>query len=124
LQLGLLLVILAAIIILIGYALGSYALIENRFFSGMVRIQSERGQHVISSGPYRWVRHPGYSGAILMYVVSPILFESGWTFFPTLLSIIIIVVRTALEDLTLKEKLDGYQAYAKKVRYRLFPGIW
>jgi protein-S-isoprenylcysteine O-methyltransferase Ste14 len=124
LQLGLPLVILAAIIILIGYALGSYALIENRFFSGMVRIQSERGQHVITSGPYRWVRHPGYTGAFLTYITTPLLFESGWTVFPVISTIIIIIVRTALEDRTLKEKLEGYQAYAHKVPYRLFPGLW
>jgi protein-S-isoprenylcysteine O-methyltransferase Ste14 len=124
LQLGLPLVILAAIIILIGYVIGSYALIENRFFSGMVRIQSERGQHVITSGPYRWVRHPGYAGAVLTYIATPLLFESGWTVLPVISTIIIIIVRTALEDRTLKEKLEGYQAYAHKVPYRLFPGLW
>jgi protein-S-isoprenylcysteine O-methyltransferase Ste14 len=90
----------------------------------MVRIQSERGQHVITSGPYRWVRHPGYAGAVLTYIATPLLFESGWTVLPVISTIIIIIVRTALEDRTLKEKLEGYQAYAHKVPYRLFPGLW
>jgi len=110
LQIDLALIILAAIIILIGYVIGSYALIENRFFSGMVRIQSERGQHVINSGPYRWVRHPGYAGAVLTNIATPLLFESGWTVLPVVSTIVIIIIRTALEDQTLQEKLEGYQA--------------
>lgn len=112
------------ILFLIGYGISSYALIENRFFSGVVRIQTERGQHVVNTGPYRWVRHPGYAGALLTYVVTPLLLDSGWTFLPVLLTFVIIVFRTSLEDKTLQEKLDGYQAYTRRVRYRLIPGIW
>ena len=63
--------ILALTFILVGYALGSYALIENRFFSGMVRIQTDRGHQLVSSGPYRWIRHPGYTGALLTYLATP-----------------------------------------------------
>lgn len=123
-DLGLSLEIIAILIILIGYAISSYALIENRFFSGVVRIQTDRGQHVINTGPYRWVRHPGYAGAILTYLMTPLLLESGWTFIPVLLTIVIIFTRTALEDQTLQEKLDGYRTYTKQVPYRLIPGIW
>jgi len=115
---------LSVILFLVGYVIGSYALIENRFFSGMVRIQDDRGQHVISSGPYRWVRHPGYSGALLSYIATPFMLESLWTFIPVALTFIILCVRTALEDKTLQEKLEGYRSYAQKVRYRLIPGIW
>jgi protein-S-isoprenylcysteine O-methyltransferase Ste14 len=116
--------LLSLIIFLLGFVLSSYALIENRFFSGMVRIQTERDHHVINSGPYRWMRHPGYAGAIINYLMVPFLLDSMWTFVPAILSTITIAIRTALEDQTLQKKLDGYQDYAKQVRYRLFPGIW
>jgi protein-S-isoprenylcysteine O-methyltransferase Ste14 len=116
--------ILSLIIFLLGYGLSSYALMENRFFSGMVRIQTERGHHVISSGPYRWVRHPGYTGAIINYLMVPFLLDSIWTFLPVILSTIFIFIRTALEDQTLQKKLPGYQEYAGQVKYRLIPGIW
>lgn len=121
---GLAVKIIAIIIILAGYALGSYALIANRFFSGVVRIQSERGHHVVTGGPYRWVRHPGYAGALISYFTTPILLESLWTFVPVGVVFIIIVVRTHLEDRALQQKLEGYRDYAKQVRYRLIPGIW
>ncbi len=107
-----------------GYVLGSYALITNAFFSGMVRIQEDRDQHVITTGPYQWVRHPGYSGALITYIATPFLLESLWTFIPVALSFVILFTRTALEDKALQEKLIGYRAYAQKVRYRLIPGIW
>lgn len=104
--------------------LGTAALMANRFFSGMVRLQTERGHHVISSGPYRWVRHPGYLGALLTYIATPFLLDSWWTLIPVVLTFVLIIVRTHLEDKFLNNQLEGYQAYAQKVRYRLFPGIW
>jgi protein-S-isoprenylcysteine O-methyltransferase Ste14 len=69
--------ILSLVVILAGFALGSYALIENRFFSGMVRMQADRGQQVVSSGPYRWVRHPGYAGALWSYLATPLFLDSA-----------------------------------------------
>jgi len=116
--------VLAVLLFLMGMTLGSYALIENRFFSGMVRMQGDRGHQVITSGPYRWMRHPGYSGAVLTYIAIPFLFGSLWTIIPVSLSFIILFIRTAMEDKTLQEKLPGYSEYAQKVRYRLIPGIW
>jgi len=116
--------ILVLVIILAGYALSSYALIENRFFSGTVRIQTERGHHVVSSGPYRWVRHPGYAGGLLTYLVTPLLLDSAWAFLPAVLITVLTVIRTALEDRTLQAELDGYREYAGRVHYRLLPGIW
>ena len=116
--------ILALALILGGYALGSYALIENRFFSGVVRIQTERGHQVVSSGPYRWIRHPGYAGALLTYAGTPLLLDSTWACIPTLVIMVLIVIRTALEDGFLQEALEGYRDYARRVRYRLFPGLW
>lgn len=116
--------VIAIILLMAGYALGSFALIANRFFSGMVRIQTERGHHVIDRGPYRWVRHPGYAGALISYLATPFLLESWWTLIPVLVTLIVIVTRTALEDRALQEKLEGYQDYAQRVPYRLIPGIW
>ncbi|MEW5939077.1 MAG: isoprenylcysteine carboxylmethyltransferase family protein [Chloroflexota bacterium] len=114
----------AVIIMLIGYSFSSWALIANRFFSGTVRIQTERGHHVVTTGPYRFVRHPGYAGGLLGFVMIPLLLDSLWAFIPTGLLTIVLFVRTALEDKTLQAELPGYAEYAKKTRYRLIPGIW
>jgi protein-S-isoprenylcysteine O-methyltransferase Ste14 len=116
--------LLAALILLVSMLLDCWAFITNSFFSGTVRIQKDRGQHVIQSGPYRLMRHPGYSGALIGYLATPFLLDSLWAFIPMALLIIILVVRTSLEDRTLQEKLPGYAAYAQKTRYRLIPGIW
>lgn len=107
-----------------GYALGAWAMIENRFFSGTVRIQADRGQQVVSSGPYAWVRHPGYAGAVLTYLLTPLLLDSLWALAPTALLLAALVVRTAREDSALQAELPGYGAYAARVRYRLLPGVW
>ncbi|MCX6031895.1 MAG: isoprenylcysteine carboxylmethyltransferase family protein [Chloroflexi bacterium] len=116
--------ILSLVVILAGYALGSYALIANRFSSGVVRIQAERGHHVISSGPYRWMRHPGYAGALLTYLATPLFLDSRWAFLPTLFIAVLLIVRTALEDRALQDELDGYRDYVGRVHYRLLPGVW
>ena len=116
--------IVALIVLILGYILGSWALIENRFFSGVVRIQTDRGHHVVSTGPYRFVRHPGYAGALWTYIVMPILFDSIWAFIPTVLLIGVLVLRTSLEDRTLQAELPGYKEFAQQTHYRLFPGIW
>jgi protein-S-isoprenylcysteine O-methyltransferase Ste14 len=123
-QFGLALKIIAILLMLSGYALGAYALITNRYFSGMVRIQTEREHHVINTGPYRWVRHPGYAGALISNFAAPFLLGSWWSLLPALLLLGIIFLRTSLEDRFLQEKLAGYQEYSHKVRYRLIPGIW
>jgi len=116
--------ILALVSILAGYVLGSYALIENRFFSGMVRIQTDRGHQVVSSGPYRWVRHPGYAGALLTYLATPFFLDSNWAFLPVVFISIVLVIRTNLEDKVLQNELEGYRDYARRVRYRLLSGVW
>ena len=116
--------ILALILILIGYALGSYALIENRFFSGMVRIQYDRDHTVVSSGPYRWIRHPGYTGAMITYLATPFFLDSIWALLPTMFITAVLVIRTSLEDQVLQDELDGYRDYSANVRYRLIPGLW
>lgn len=114
----------ALVLILGGYALGSYALIVNRYFSGVVRIQTEREHHVISTGPYRWMRHPGYASALVTYLATPLLLDAAWAFVPVLLLTAALVTRTLFEDRTLQAKLEGYRDYTQRVHYRLLPGIW
>jgi len=117
--------LIAFLLILMGYAIATWALMENRFFSGVVRIQTERGHHLISTGPYAWVRHPGYLGGLLTYFATPILLDSLWTFGVVAVFTVILIIRTALEDRTLQEELPGYKEYAtQKTKYRLIPGIW
>ena len=123
-EFSLLVEILSLVVILAGYALGSYALIENRFFSGVVRLQTDRGQQVVSSGPYRWMRHPGYVGGILTYLATPFFLDSLWAFLPAAFITVVLIIRTSLEDKTLQDELPGYRDYAKRVRYRLLPGVW
>lgn len=116
--------LLGLVLIAIGYAFAAWALVENRFFSGVVRIQSERGHAVCDSGPYRILRHPGYAGNILPLPGMMLALSSLWTLIPAVIALVIIVIRTALEDRTLQEELPGYREYAQRVRYRLFPGIY
>ena len=116
--------ILGLVLIAVGYALAAWALVENRFFSGVVRIQTERGHVVCDSGPYRIMRHPGYAGNVLPLPGIVLGLGTVWTLIPAVVALIIIVTRTALEDRTLQEELPGYREYAQRVRYRLFPGIW
>jgi protein-S-isoprenylcysteine O-methyltransferase Ste14 len=118
------LILLGIFLIAVGYALAVWALVENRFFSGVVRIQTDRGHVVCDSGPYRIVRHPGYAGNILPLPGIVLALSSLWTLIPAAVALVIVVIRTALEDRTLQEELPGYQEYARRVRYRLFPGIY
>ncbi|TFH42153.1 MAG: isoprenylcysteine carboxylmethyltransferase family protein [Chrysiogenales bacterium] len=113
---------------LIFYVLGSmlftWAMVNNRYFSTMVRLQRERGHQVATSGPYRFVRHPGYLGLIVVTLsVSPAL-GSLYALIMSAISVILFVIRTKLEDTTLKAELDGYADYSKRVRYRLVPHVW
>lgn len=116
--------LLGLILIVFGYAFASWAMVENRFFSGMVRIQTDRGHVVCDSGPYRIVRHPGYAGSILPLAGIVLALSSVWALIPAAIALIIIITRTALEDRTLQEELPGYQDYVQHVRYRLIPGIY
>ena len=116
--------VISVIAIILGYAFSSWALIENRFFSGTVRIQTDRDHKVVSTGPYRIVRHPGYAGGLFGYVFIPLLLDSLWAFVPTALLAGVIILRTALEDKTLQAELPGYREFAQKTKYRLIPGIW
>lgn len=109
---------------LIASATVFWAMLKNPFFEGTVRLQEDRGQVVVSSGPYRYIRHPGYLGMAMNTLPLPLIAGSGAAMVPALLAIAIIVLRTALEDRFLLEQLPGYRDYSRKVRYRLLPLIW
>jgi len=111
-------------LIIVGLILSDWAMIENRFFSPVVRIQHERGHTVVTTGPYRYVRHPGYAGGILVNLLTPLMLGSWWGIIPAILTVAVTAIRTALEDKTLQEELSGYKEYAQKVHWRLLPKIW
>jgi len=108
----------------LGYALFLWALVSNAFFAEGVRIQTERGHTVATGGPYRWVRHPGYVGDILVGLATPLQLGSWWALILGVVMGLLFVARTALEDATLRQELAGYDAYAGRVRHRLIPGLW
>jgi protein-S-isoprenylcysteine O-methyltransferase Ste14 len=112
------------VIFALGNAFVSWAMISNIYFSTVVRIQYDRGHTVSIGGPYRFMRHPGYVGMIIYLLASPIILGSIWALIPASLAVILFIIRTAFEDNTLKNKLEGYKEYAEKVKYRLIPGIW
>jgi len=116
--------IAALILIQLGSLLGSWAMVVNRYFSSHVRIQTDRGQTVVREGPYRFVRHPGYAGGLLSWLAGPVFFSSLWVILPTVLVIIASLIRTVLEDRTLRKELPGYEEYTQQTKYRLVPGIW
>ena len=101
-----------------------WAMRENAYASDVVRIQEDRGHTVCTTGPYRYVRHPMYSGVILFVLCFPLSLGSLYSFIPACLIIVLFIIRTSLEDKTLLEELPGYKEYAQKVRYRLLPGVW
>lgn len=110
--------------LLAGLGVAFWAMASNPFFSGVVRIQRDRGHTVQTGGPYRYVRHPGYVGAIPYVLATPIVLGSIWSLIPAAAAALLFVIRTALEDRTLHRELDGYPQYAARVRYRLLPGVW
>jgi protein-S-isoprenylcysteine O-methyltransferase Ste14 len=116
--------VLALMVGIFGFVIASWAMVENRFFSAVVRIQKDRDHTVCDTGPYRFVRHPGYAGGILFYLITPLVLNSMWAFIPMLISVFTTVIRTALEDKTLQNELDGYLEYTQKTRYRLIPLVW
>lgn len=101
-----------------------WAVRTNAFASDVVRIQDDRGHRVCTTGPYRFVRHPMYVGVILLLLSFPLALGSLYAFIPVLFILILFILRTSLEDKALHQELPGYKEYAKKVRYRLFPGVW
>ena len=116
--------VIASVVYIAGNLIFAWAKRANNFFSSVVRIQKERGHRVCQEGPYRYVRHPGYLGSILYTAVTPLLLGSLWGLIPTGVAIVLMIIRTALEDKTLEYELEGYKEYQAKVKYRLVPLIW
>jgi len=110
-------------LVLAGSLLAAWALVANRHFYGFVRIDEE-GHTVIRSGPYAWIRHPGYAGALVFNLGAPLLLSSGWAFIPAGITILALGIRTILEDRYLRQNLPGYEEYANEVHWRLIPGVW
>jgi protein-S-isoprenylcysteine O-methyltransferase Ste14 len=112
----------------LGFALAmafvSWVMTANPFLSTIVRIQDDRGHYTVTSGPYRFVRHPMYSGLFFSFLATALLLGSWWALVPAVLDCILFIVRTTLEDKSLQNELPGYRDYAQKVRNRLIPGIW
>ena len=115
---------LAALAVAGSYGLAVWAMVENRYFSSVARIQEDRGQVVVTSGPYRLVRHPAYAGTVLASVALPLMLNAVWAFIPAMIMIAALILRTDLEDQMLRHELEGYQEYAEKTRFRLLPGVW
>jgi protein-S-isoprenylcysteine O-methyltransferase Ste14 len=116
--------IAALAVVAAGLAFFVWAMHVNRFFSSVVRIQQERGHHLVSSGPYHWVRHPGYAGAIAAIVASGIALCSWLATAVGALGVALVLWRVIVEDRTLQAELPGYPEYAQRVRWRLLPGVW
>ena len=117
-------IIIGVILYILSYALVLWAMVVNKYFEGTVRIQEDRDHMVISTGPYKIMRHPGYVGMIIGAFSPALIVGSLFSLIPVVISIFAIIMRTHFEDKLLREKLEGYADYAKKTKYRLIPGIW
>jgi len=113
-----------AVVFAVGLGLFGWAMITNAYFSTAVRIQVDRGQTVCRNGPYRFVRHPGYAGALLQSLGIPFLLGSLWALIPGITAAALMIIRTSLEDRMLQAELPGYRDFVQEVHYHLIPGIW
>ena len=116
--------LLGAILTALGQLLFLIAQKQNRFFSSTVRIQTDRDHAVCDTGLYKIVRHPAYLGSIIQSLGFPLIFGSLWSILPICAMIILLIIRTSLEDQTLKDELKGYLEYSEKTRYKIFPNVW
>lgn len=116
--------VVGALSIAIGFYVVHIVMRTNTFAAPVVKIQSERKHQVISTGPYAYVRHPMYGGAILLALGTPLLLGSWYGVALGIMSIVVLALRAVLEEETLKRELEGYDAYAASVPYRLVPGVW
>jgi len=116
--------ILGTVVLVLSFIFILWAMAANTHFEGTVRIQDDRDHRVCSSGPYRIVRHPGYTGMIFASLGTPLMLDSWWGLMPACTAVFLIMLRTMLEDRTLQNELTGYPEYVEKIRYRLIPFIW
>ncbi len=112
------------IVSILSFSFSTYAMTANTYFAASVRIQDDRNQTVCNTGPYRYIRHPGYIGMMISTLCIPIILGSLLGLVPAIAITFLVIIRTALEDSTLKNELPGYRAYTKVTRYRLLPYIW
>jgi len=117
-------VYVGTILFTLAMALIAWVMVINPFAETSVRIQTDRGHTVVTSGPYRIVRHPMYLGAILMYTATSLVWGSLWALALTAVMAGLMIWRTSREDQTLRQELAGYEEYASRTRYRLLPGLW
>jgi len=115
---------IGAVLIAFGSYLVYLSFRENSYAAPVVKIQAERGHHVISSGPYAHVRHPVYAGALLIFIGAPLLLGSWWGLAAAPITAALLAVRAVMEERTLADALPGYRDYEARVRYRLLPAIW
>jgi protein-S-isoprenylcysteine O-methyltransferase Ste14 len=123
-QMPLWLQVVGAIALVVSFVLMSLVFRENSYLSATVRVQQERGQTVISTGPYHLVRHPMYAGGLFMFLGTPLLLGSWYGLLLFVLFLPALFVRILLEERTLRQELPGYEDYMKQVKYRLVPYIW
>jgi len=123
-SLGLIYVVPGFALFILGAVLITWAMIVNRYFESTVRIQEDRDHEVVSTGPYRFVRHPGYLSGILWMSSIPLIIGSLYAFIPVMIYSAMMILRTHLEDRTLRDELPGYAEYAERVKFRLLPGVW
>lgn len=116
--------VIGALVVLVGIWICYLTMLENSFAAPVVKIQDERGQRVITTGPYSYVRHPMYAGAILYLAGTALLLGSWWGLASVLVFIVLLAIRTFIEEKTLRTGLRGYDDYAANVRYRLIPLVW
>lgn len=114
----------ALVVFTVAMSFSLWAMVVNRFFSSVVRLQTDRGHHVITDGPYRFVRHPGYTGLFVSAVMGAIVIGSWWSVLPLALMGVVLARRVVMEDAFLHRELAGYPEYAAGVRYKLLPGLW
>ncbi len=117
-------VLLCLGVMVVSNSLSMWAMASNPFFSSHARIQADRGQKVVSTGPYAYVRHPGYTGAIFFNLAAPLVLGSFPALWAGVAIFLLLILRTVLEDKMLRDELPGYRSYAQKVRYKLIPFIW
>lgn len=115
---------IGAILITLGEVIFLLAQKQNKFFSSLMRIQTDRGHTVCDTGIYKIIRHPAYFGNIITAIGISLILGSLWSIIPSVVSIFLTIIRTSLEDKTLINELEGYRDYMYKTRYRLLPYIW
>jgi protein-S-isoprenylcysteine O-methyltransferase Ste14 len=123
-NLGLGATVFGIVLFSLGWIVMTWAMLVNPHFETVVRIQTDRGHRVVATGPYAIVRHPGYLGASLWVIGSPLIVGSAYGLIPVAVTVALLVLRTHLEDKTLRAELPGYADYAQRVRHRLLPGFW